>query len=96
VKRITRVVNKRAEPFDVYIGRPSKWGNPFEIGRDGDRAEVIEKHRVWFMAQPDMIREAKAELKGKRLGCFCAPLPCHGDIYAKVADQIGLSLKDKS
>ncbi|MDQ5843653.1 MAG: DUF4326 domain-containing protein [Thermoproteota archaeon] len=39
----TRVVHCKVEPFDVYIGRPSKWGNPFKIGKDGSREEVIQR-----------------------------------------------------
>lgn len=71
---------------DVYIGRPSKWGNPFTIGKDGDRADVIEKYRKWLMARPNLIEEAKSELKGMTLGCFCAPKACHGDILAEIAN----------
>jgi hypothetical protein len=82
----TTVVNKRIDPFDVYIGRPSKWGNPFEIGRDGTREEVVEKFQEWLLGQPALLRDAKRELKGKRLGCFCKPLACHGDVLAAVAD----------
>ncbi len=64
----------------VYIGRPGPWGNPFVIGEHGDRAEVIEKYRVWLMSQPDMIECMRRELTGKDLVCWCAPLPCHGHI----------------
>lgn len=81
-----RVVNRaRGDEYDVYIGRPSKWGNPFVIGRDGTRAEVIEKYEAWLLDQPDLLA-ALPELRGKRLGCFCAPLPCHGDVLARLAE----------
>jgi hypothetical protein len=79
------VVNRYAKPFDVYIGRGSKWGNPFRIGKDGTRADVIRKYEVWLQEQPELLA-ALPELKGKTLGCFCAPKPCHGDILARLAN----------
>ena len=75
----TRVVHLREELYDIYIGRPSKWGNPFVIGKDGTREEVIEKYRRWLQTRPSLLKDLH-EIKGKRLGCFCAPLPCHGDV----------------
>ena len=84
----TRVVNVRGEPYDVYIGRPCRghrdegWGNPFKIGRDGSREEVIEKYRTWLRDRPDLIDRARRELHGKILGCWCKPEPCHGDVLA--------------
>lgn len=82
----TRVVDKNQEPYDVYIGRPGPWGNPFIIGRHGTRAEVIAKYRAWLVRQPELVRRAREELTGKVLGCFCHPLPCHGDILAEVCN----------
>jgi hypothetical protein len=81
------VVHCRREVYDVYIGRPSKWGNPFTIGRDGDRAAVICKYRSWIAEQPDLLA-CLHELHGKRLGCWCHPKPCHGDILAELADAV--------
>jgi hypothetical protein len=82
----TVVINKRDQrPGDVYIGRPSKWGNPFVIGPDGDREEVISKYRYWIEDQPELLA-ALPELKGKRLVCYCAPKPCHGDVLAELAE----------
>lgn len=78
------VVNKRKHrptPADVYIGRPSKWGNPFVIGVDGDRDEVIEKYSRWVKTQPQLMA-ALPELKGKTLVCWCKPQACHGDVLA--------------
>lgn len=82
----TRVVNKRTDEYDIYIGRPSPWGNRFVIGPDGTREQVIEKYRDWIMRQPELIERAKRELKGRVLGCFCKPLPCHGDVLKEIAD----------
>lgn len=79
-----RVVHCKVDPFDVYIGRPSKWGNPFLLGRDGDRATVIAKFRHYLDACPELRAAAVKELSGKTLGCYCAPLPCHGDVLAEV------------
>ena len=93
--RKTRVVNiAHEEPYDVYIGRPSKWGNPFIIGRDGTRKEVVEKYRMWLSEHPELIEEAKKELKGKVLGCWCKPKSCHGDVLARVAEGKSLSRKE--
>jgi hypothetical protein len=70
----------------VYIGRPSKWGNPFEIGADGDRGEVIEKYRQMLMDNPELRAMAKRELRGRHLVCWCAPAACHGDILLRCAN----------
>jgi hypothetical protein len=82
---VTYVVHKSRAAFDVYIGRPSKWGNPFVIGRDGDRAEVIAKYRAWAVAQ-GIDKAARSELRGKVLACWCSPMPCHGDVLAEWAN----------
>lgn len=84
------VVHCKREPYDVYIGRPSKWGNPFAIGTDGTREEVIAKYRAWLIEQPLLVI-ALPELRGKTLGCWCAPQACHGDVLVELAsgDEIG-------
>jgi hypothetical protein len=74
-----RVVNKRTDQFDVYIGRGSKWGNPFIIGQDGNRDQVIAKYRRWLFDNPELMADLD-ELSGKTLGCFCKPERCHGDV----------------
>ena len=78
-------MSKYKSPYDVYIGRGSIWGNPFVIGRDGDRAEVIRRYEAYFLANPT-LRAQVHTLKGKTLACFCAPKPCHGDVLARYAD----------
>lgn len=86
----TIVVNKRNSSFDVYIGRPSIFGNPFVIGMDGDRKQVIAKFRRYFFHRIEsdpVYKKAVLGLRGKILGCFCAPLPCHGDVYAEYCDN---------
>jgi hypothetical protein len=73
------VVHCKRSAYDVYVGRPTKWGNPFKIGRDGTRAEVIERYERWLLEQPELVA-ALDELRGKTLGCWCAPEPCHADV----------------
>jgi hypothetical protein len=68
----------------VYIGRPGPWGNPFVIGKDGDRAEVIRKYREWLMQRPALIERARRELAGKDLVCWCAPQACHGHVLVEI------------
>ena len=75
------------ESAAVYIGRPSPWGNPFQIGRHGTREQVVARYEAWLLAQPKLITEAQARLRGRHLVCFCAPLPCHGDVLLRVANQ---------
>jgi len=81
------VVHCKKDKYDVYIGRPGPWGNPFEIGKDGDREEVVEKYAEWLLAQPELVEKAKQELKGKVLGCWCAPKLCHGNILEQIANE---------
>lgn len=86
-----RVWNKKSEtpPRDaVYIGRPSKWGNPFPIGPNCTRAQSIAKYEQYLLNSPELLA-ALPELKGKDVVCFCAPLPCHGDVLIKYANQEG-------
>ena len=81
----TKVVHCTRGTHDIYIGRPSKWGNPFVIGKDGTREQVIQKYRNWLMTQPSLLA-ALPELKGRTLGCWCSPAACHGDVLAELAD----------
>ena len=82
----TSVVNCKKEDYDVYIGRPSKWGNPFSIGKHGTREEVIEKYQEWLSGQWELL-DSLDELEGKVLGCHCKPLACHGDVLAALANN---------
>lgn len=92
----TTVVNlKGGVRYDVYIGRPSKWGNPFVIGKDGNRATVIIKYEAKLKliallvsyGGGDLFGLIAQELKGKTLGCYCKPQACHGDVLAKLAEE---------
>lgn len=84
---MTKVVHNKKSHFDVYIGRPSKWGNPYEIGKDGTRAQVIEKYRDYLHNSPELM-EALPELEGKILGCWCKPKACHGDVLVDEVQKL--------
>jgi len=76
------------EPDVVRIDRATKWGNPYVIGRDGSRAEVIAKYRarLWREIRAGRVDlDELAALHDRRLACWCAPEPCHGDVLAFAA-----------
>lgn len=83
---------RQTRPDAVYIGRPSKWGNPFIIGLHGDRARVIDKYRIRLLGSPRLLG-LLFELEGKDLICHCAPLPCHGDVLIELANSDGINLR---
>jgi ribA/ribD-fused uncharacterized protein len=79
-------VNCKKESYDIYIGRPSIWGNPFVMNREDERDYVVTKYMLWLNTQPDLL-ETLPKLKGKKLGCYCAPKACHGDILTKLSES---------
>lgn len=79
----TKVVHCKKEPYDVYIGRPSDWGNPYIIGQDGSRDEVIDKYKEYLLNNP-VLMSRLPELKNKTLGCWCKPKRCHGDVIVEI------------
>ena len=89
-RRVT-VLNKyrcRTPPGAVNIMRGGAWGNPFVIGKDGGRAEVIEKYRRWLWARIKADKAFAARVRalhGKDLVCCCAPAACHGDVLERAA-----------
>jgi len=68
----------------VLVARPSKWGNPFQIGRDGTREGVVLKYREY---PNNFLMNHLHELIGKDLVCYCAPLPCHADVLLELANK---------
>lgn len=80
-----KVVHCKREQYDVYIGRPSKWGNPFVIGKDGTREEVVAKYEA-YIKTTELMNDLH-ELKGKTLGCWCSPKCCHGDVLLRLANK---------
>ena len=85
------VLNKRFHKInpdtDVFIGRPTIWGNPYPISKVNSREKVIAKYREYLEQHPEVVAQAKIHLKGKNLVCFCAPLPCHGHVLIEVANS---------
>jgi hypothetical protein len=90
-----------ADPNNVYVGRAgvvfidgrrfpetaSVFCNPFKIGKDGTRDEVIEKYRRFMKDKLDansLLREKLVAMEGKNLGCWCAPEPCHGNVLLEL------------
>jgi Domain of unknown function (DUF4326) len=96
VVRLRRKGGKVVQDCDVYIGRrlcmggwnlaASKWANPFPVKDCASAEEAIAKFEAYLLASPKLIADL-AELKGKTLGCWCKPGPCHGDVLAKLADS---------
>jgi hypothetical protein len=71
----------------VFIGRPSKWGNPFRITPECSRKMAIEKFREMVYNNEKFLEEIRTELRGKNLVCYCSPKPCHGDVLLEVANN---------
>lgn len=85
--RKTIVVNRHYKSSNVYIGRGSKFGNPYMLGIHGSREAVIARHKKDFDNDPELQEAVWNELRGKILGCFCKPLPCHGDTYVEYIEE---------
>jgi len=92
---MTKLVNLNKEPYDIYIGRGSKWGCPFTIIKDrptlakeivDSKEEALAKYKEYVLASPELM-EALDELEGKTLGCFCKPDKCHGDVLLVLLGQ---------
>lgn len=81
---------------DVYIGRKmtmggwnlpqSKWANPFPVKKEAERADALRKYEEWIRTQPQLMASLE-ELHGKRLGCWCKPKACHGDILVRLMEE---------
>lgn len=88
----TQVVNVKTDEYDVYIGRAmpgraeSPFANPFRIGPDGSREDVLNAYDQYLaerLAREPELAAALERLRGRRLGCWCKPLACHGDILVE-------------
>jgi hypothetical protein len=98
------VVNIKTEPCDHYIGRRtvfgprqlagSPFGNPFRISTEAERAGAIERYAAHLLARDDLLIRLH-EFEGKRIGCWCSPLPCHGDVIADFVQAIPIGLKPR-
>lgn len=99
----TTVVNLKGHRDDpdftdvVYVGRAMHRGgwhldgsplaNPFRLGPDGTRDEVVAKYREYLLGRPDLLALLPA-LRGQRLGCWCLPERCHAEVIAELADSL--------
>lgn len=89
------VVHCKQSEYDIYGGRPGKYGNPFIVGTHGGRGYCCDKHIKWIDGLikgpngevPPTKAEIRADLKGKRIGCWCAPRRCHCDYLAQIANR---------
>ncbi len=86
-----KIVHCKRQSYDVYIGRPTIYKNPFFIGKDGNRQEVIEKFKAYFLNRivtDSQFKSAIRKLNGKVLGCWCYPKDCHGRIIMEYLEDI--------
>jgi hypothetical protein len=92
-----RVVHCKKEDYDIYCGRPSKWGNPFSHKGErtmakwivSTRKEAIEKYREWItQGEGKFLLKDLHELKGKTLGCWCKPQSCHCDVLCELVNKL--------
>jgi hypothetical protein len=84
----TTVVHCKKDKADLYIGRGSRFGNPFPMSHESERDKVILQFRNWINDQPELLRLTRALLPGQSLGCYCAPRNCHGDVLAEIANGL--------
>lgn len=89
---MTRVVNLKYEKYDIFIGRGSIWGNPFTYLPKSvakftvdTREQAIGAYKIWILTQPHLLARLHT-LKNKTLGCYCKPLPCHGDVLVELIE----------
>jgi hypothetical protein len=84
-----RVFNKQTDNVPsgvVYIGRGSKWWPPGEVMKDCSKGEMVSNYRTYMLKNPALLAEAKRELKGKHVLCFCSPDFCHGDVLIELVN----------
>ena len=70
----------------MRVDRFTDWGNPFELGKDGDRDEVCDSYEVFFGLKKS-LQNKMHDLKGKALGCWCAPERCHAHYLQQIAND---------
>jgi hypothetical protein len=92
---MSKIVHCNKEPYDVYIGRPSKWGNPYTHHADKEtlaefivetRDEAIQKYKEYILNNEPLLNDLH-ELDGKTLGCWCKPNSCHGDVLIELIEK---------
>jgi hypothetical protein len=93
------------DPNNVYIGRrgivyvegvryphhDSPFANPYKIGKNGDRDNVLALYRGYIYhnlrIRPELV-DTLRNMKGKKLGCWCKPAACHGDILVEIINSL--------
>lgn len=85
-----RVLNKRTDeitPGAIYVGRPTKWGNPFVVGKHGSRHQVVMKYRAYIRSNKRLMAQLQ-ELAGHDLVCWCAPAECHAHVLVELVEGL--------
>lgn len=92
-----KIVHIKKESYDVYIGRPTKWGNPFTHIADkntlakylvGSREQAVSAYKNYILyGEGKHLLKDLHELKGKTLGCWCSPKKCHGEILIELVEE---------
>lgn len=85
--RVWNIQDPKCPEEAIYIGRGTPFGNPFAIGNDGTRDQVIDKYEELIRMQPDMVEYIQKHLKGVDLKCHCNPEHCHGDVLLDIANK---------
>jgi hypothetical protein len=89
-RRDPRVLNRGTDGVPagaIYVGRPTKWGNPYPLKKEADRAACLERYEKYLQQRPDLKAAARRELRGKDLVCWCAPKACHADVLLRIANE---------
>ena len=96
--KVYNLYHKDAPSGSVYIGRPSRWGNPYVIGKDGNRKEVVEKYTVYLadklLNDKEFVADLKELCKAPGLVGYCKPAECHGDHLVSAMIMMGFVNKE--
>lgn len=86
--RRTRIGGEPNIANAVYVGRPSKWGNPYRRSEFSEPGGAVDAFRLLMETEEENIRMIQSELRGRILSCWC-PLdkPCHADVLAEIANR---------
>lgn len=87
-----RVINCKKEKYTHFIGRPSPLGNPFIIGRDGTREQVVIKFKHYAVNNSEIMELIRQLPENAVLGCFCAPQDCHGYAIKEIWEELNVSV----
>lgn len=87
--KLVNIHNKKNKvKVTVYIGRPSVFGNPFILNKDGDRKTVVRKYEEYVRNNYEILEAIKELKEDDVLGCYCSPLECHGDVILKIWKEL--------